>query len=143
MIEASWACRARGTQRLDDLPHLPSQPGARLVPLVQGVPCLDDWHILELGRQRSAAQPERLRARRARLLRHLSPRTERSDRELEFKLYASTGVGEYWIIDPQARRVEVYLLGTTGYGEAAVSGPGGRLKAQGFEFSMPVDALFA
>jgi Uma2 family endonuclease len=73
----------------------------------------------------------------------LSPRSERTDRELKFKLYASAGVREYWIVDSRARRVEVFMLGATGYGEATVSGPGSELRSHGFQFSTPVDALFA
>ena len=38
----------------------------------------------------------------------LSPSTRRLDRELKMALYQRTGVSEYWIVDPAARRVEKY-----------------------------------
>jgi Uma2 family endonuclease len=72
----------------------------------------------------------------------LSPRTERADREIKFKLYASAGVREYWIIDIRARRIEVFSLGPTGYGEARTFGPSSNVSSGIFEFSMPVDTLF-
>ena len=41
----------------------------------------------------------------------LSPSTAFQDRGLKRERYARFGVPEYWIIDPTARRVEVYHLG--------------------------------
>jgi Uma2 family endonuclease len=38
----------------------------------------------------------------------LSPGTQRRDRGVKLKLYDSQGVGEYWIVDPTARTVEVW-----------------------------------
>jgi Uma2 family endonuclease len=46
----------------------------------------------------------------------ISPRTEHSsgterlDRVEKFKEYARAGVSEYWLVDPKARAIEVYLL---------------------------------
>lgn len=40
----------------------------------------------------------------------LSLSTERNDRRLKRRDYAAHGVGEYWIIDPDARTVEQYTL---------------------------------
>jgi Uma2 family endonuclease len=105
----------------------------------------------------SVAQPDLLVVRTARrniisergiegapdlLIEILSPRTQRSDRETKFKLYASKGVAEYWIVDARARRIEVFALGPTGYGEAASFGPGGLACSGIFEFSVAVDGLF-
>ena len=38
----------------------------------------------------------------------LSPTTQRRDRGIKLKLYGSQGVAEYWIVDPDARAVEVW-----------------------------------
>ena len=40
----------------------------------------------------------------------LSPSTERNDRTIKLRDYARHGVGEYWIIDADARTVEQYTL---------------------------------
>lgn len=38
----------------------------------------------------------------------LSPTTEEVDREIKLPLYATAGVGHVWLVDPIARRIEVY-----------------------------------
>jgi Uma2 family endonuclease len=38
----------------------------------------------------------------------LSPSTERDDRQLKLPLYARSGVGFTWLVDPELRSVEVY-----------------------------------
>ncbi|MCS7351226.1 MAG: Uma2 family endonuclease [Anaerolineae bacterium] len=58
-----------------------------------------------------------------------SPSTARVDRMEKFQEYARAGVRKYWIVDPEARTVEVYvwqqgayvLRGRWGPGEAASS----------------------
>ncbi len=40
----------------------------------------------------------------------LSSSTERYDRGVKFEDYAAHGVGEYWIVDPDARAIEQHLL---------------------------------
>jgi len=40
-----------------------------------------------------------------------SPATEERDRHYKKTLYARHGVREYWIVDPEARTVEVFALG--------------------------------
>ncbi len=40
----------------------------------------------------------------------LSPSTEERDRGVKFEDYASHGVREYWIVDPDQRTIEQYLL---------------------------------
>ncbi len=40
----------------------------------------------------------------------LSPSTARRDRVVKFWAYERAGVPEYWIVDPHARLVEVYVL---------------------------------
>lgn len=48
----------------------------------------------------------------------LSASTARIDRATKFQLYARFGVPHYWIVDPEARTVEAYALGASGYGLA-------------------------
>lgn len=45
----------------------------------------------------------------------LSPTTTRRDRALKRRIYERFGVQEYWIVDPQAREIEVLTLTETGY----------------------------
>lgn len=40
----------------------------------------------------------------------LSPGTEKRDRGYKKELYETSGVREYWIVNPEAKSVEVYLL---------------------------------
>ena len=40
----------------------------------------------------------------------LSPSSQRHDRYTKFKLYQRAGVREYWLVDPDARSVQVFLL---------------------------------
>ncbi|MFQ5616599.1 MAG: Uma2 family endonuclease [Anaerolineales bacterium] len=40
----------------------------------------------------------------------LSPSNWLFDRRDKFQLYESTGVGEYWIVDYRARKVEIFVL---------------------------------
>jgi Uma2 family endonuclease len=40
----------------------------------------------------------------------LSPGSERTDRRDKFKQYAAGGVKNYWIVDPEQRTVEAYVL---------------------------------
>ena len=44
-----------------------------------------------------------------------SPATEDRDRHYKKTLYARHGVREYWIVDPEARKVEVFALGEKGF----------------------------
>ena len=45
----------------------------------------------------------------------LSPSTARYDRQQKFNLYVEAGVTEYWLIDPVARLVDVYVLRGAAY----------------------------
>lgn len=53
----------------------------------------------------------------------LSPSTQRHDRFTKFKLYQRAGVREYWLVDPDAKSAQVFLLedgrySAVDYGEA-------------------------
>ena len=45
------------------------------------------------------------------LIEILSPTTAHRDRGIKRKLYERQGVGQYWIVDPEARAVEVWTFG--------------------------------
>ena len=54
----------------------------------------------------------------------VSPSTTVIDRSTKRQLYARHGVPYYWIVDPEARTIEAYVLAEGGYQLAArVSGP--------------------
>lgn len=75
----------------------------------------------------------------------LSPSTENNDRTLKLQDYARHGVGEYWIVDADARTVEQFILPSGGdrYEPKAGSGEGGRLTSMVLAgFNVPVAAFF-
>lgn len=58
----------------------------------------------------------------------LSPSNQRHDRFVKFRLYQRAGVKEYWIVDPEAKHVQVYTLEEDGqYSSAMVYGAGDKL----------------
>jgi Uma2 family endonuclease len=57
----------------------------------------------------------------------LSESTERNDRGIKMLDYASHGVGEYWVVDPDRKTVEQYLLGSRN-----IYAPGQVLRENGF-----------
>ncbi|GAB7389226.1 Uma2 family endonuclease [Bacillaceae bacterium] len=52
----------------------------------------------------------------------LSPGTGKHDRWRKYKLYERAGVGEYWIVDPVMKTVEVFLLENGKYALRGVYG---------------------
>ncbi len=50
----------------------------------------------------------------------ISPSTAEKDRVFKRKLYAKYGVREYWIVDPDAKTIEVLTLGERGYERAGL-----------------------
>jgi Uma2 family endonuclease len=86
--------------------------------------------VLGTGNEREVVQPDLLFVEKTQ--RHLitaaeiqgapalvvevtSPGTEARDRGYKKVLYGRYGVREYWIVDPQAQTVEVYVLGEEGW----------------------------
>ena len=45
----------------------------------------------------------------------LSPSHPERDRIVKRALYARSGINEFWIVDPEAKAVEVFTLGGSGY----------------------------
>jgi Uma2 family endonuclease len=45
----------------------------------------------------------------------ISPSTQATDRGRKMQMFARFGVPEYWIVDPRARRIEVYRLDRVSY----------------------------
>jgi hypothetical protein len=50
----------------------------------------------------------------------LSPTNTRHDTIVKFRLYQRAGVKEYWIVDPYAKTVQVYILKNGKYGRGIV-----------------------
>ena len=73
----------------------------------------------------------------------LSPSTGARDRGYKQTLYAAHGVAEYWLVDPEAERVEVLTAGDQGLSPAGSYGRGEALASpllEGLEVS--IDGVF-
>lgn len=74
----------------------------------------------------------------------ISPSTRRTDRVDKFKEYARAGISEYWIVDPEARTFEVFVLQDGAYTLLVKAGPGEKARAQLLDdFAVAVDEVFA
>ena len=63
----------------------------------------------------------------------LSTSNQRHDRFVKFRLYQRAGVKEYWIVDPEAKHVQVYTLEEDGQYSSAI--------VYGAEDKLPVGVL--
>ncbi len=73
-----------------------------------------------------------------------SPSTARYDRTIKFEAYAREGVTEYWIVDPIAQTVAIFLNEADGYQERGVFHPGDIVTSGAFPtVQIPVDDVFA
>lgn len=73
----------------------------------------------------------------------LSPSTEARDRGVKFEDYARHGVGEYWIVDPEAETVELHRLGGNELYPPAPRQHDGDLASDVIPgFTIPVRAIF-
>ena len=52
----------------------------------------------------------------------LSPSTSKLDRTIKMRLYERSGVREYWVVDPERKRIEVLNLTDRGYLRAGIYG---------------------
>ena len=65
------------------------------------------------------------------------------DRIVKHHLYARNGVEEYWIVDPDAASVEVFVLSGGALVPHAWCAPGTQIRSPVFaDADLPVDALF-
>jgi Uma2 family endonuclease len=72
----------------------------------------------------------------------LSPSTEANDRGIKFLDYATHGVAEYWIIDPDIEVIEQYILQDEAY-ELRVKTDTGTVRSIVIGgFAVPVRAVF-
>jgi len=72
----------------------------------------------------------------------LSPSNKRYDRNRKRRLYASSGIPEYWILDPDANTLDQLVLGERDYVLDGVYEPGDRLRSAVFGFELDVAELF-
>ncbi len=72
----------------------------------------------------------------------LSPSTEANDRGIKFVDYATHGVTEYWIIDPDRKTVEQYILEGQTYNLQMKSQTGTLQSVAVPGFEIPVRAIF-
>ena len=73
----------------------------------------------------------------------LSPSTAHIDRGKKFQLYAQSGVLEYWIVDPEARTVELYVLRGGSYQLLGRHGAGETARSEVLSgFSVDLDEIF-
>ena len=74
----------------------------------------------------------------------LSPSTREIDLKEKPAEYSRAGVAEYWVVDPEARWIEVYVLSGTRYRRVGRFGAGQTASSRLLTgFSVAVDALFA
>lgn len=63
----------------------------------------------------------------------LSPSTQRCDRVVKFNLYRKAGVREYWIVDPDGKTAQSFILENGYYIPKEVGLPGEKMPVQIFE----------
>lgn len=72
----------------------------------------------------------------------LSPGNPTHDRRVKFELYAQVGVREYWMIDPDARTVEIYVLRGQAYAPLGSFGAGEQTYSEVLEgFAVDVEKI--
>jgi Uma2 family endonuclease len=72
----------------------------------------------------------------------LSKNTAEADRTTKLKLYARSGVGEYWIINPKGPSAVIYLRQEAGLDLISELGPGDSPASSLFpDFNLPLRTL--
>ena len=73
----------------------------------------------------------------------LSPSTAERDKTFKYALYAEHGVGEYWMVDTDAKAITVLLLGEGGFAVAGIYGEGQTLESPTLGgFALVIDDIF-
>jgi Uma2 family endonuclease len=73
----------------------------------------------------------------------LSPSTRGNDVFLKKAAYARAGIPEYWIVDPDLGRVEVFRLKEAGYDQGVLSDRAATLTSPSFpEVAIPLAPVF-
>ncbi len=72
----------------------------------------------------------------------LSPSTARRDRDQKYRAYESADVREYWMVEPDADFLEVYLLEDGKFHRLGVYGFGETFESPVLGIAVPVDSLF-
>lgn len=90
---------------------------------------LDDLNVPEpdvvwvAANSRCKVTPRRLEGAPDLIVEVLSPATARRDRGAKFALYEKHGVREYWLADPEAEYLEVYILKDGTFERQGIYGP--------------------
>jgi len=72
----------------------------------------------------------------------LSPSNPWHDRRTKYQLYARAGVREYWIVDPQERTVDIYVLRGRAFAPLGSFGPDENIRSEVLaDFSVPVGEI--
>ena len=74
----------------------------------------------------------------------ISPNTRRVDRGEKFLEYARAGISEYWLVDPEAQSIEVFVLQDDVYTLLVKAGPGEKARSQLLDgLKVGADEVFA
>jgi len=70
----------------------------------------------------------------------VSPGTKRVDSVIKLREYAEAGVPEYWLVDPEAGTIGLYVLAASAYEQRAVGRPGDSVRSVALDgFAVAVD----
>jgi len=73
-----------------------------------------------------------------------SASTRRTDRVEKFVEYARAGIAEYWLVEPEVKTIEVFILEAGAYVLLVKAGPGGKAQSKLLEgFEVEVNKVFA
>jgi Uma2 family endonuclease len=72
----------------------------------------------------------------------LSPSTEYHDRGVKFQIYQAIGVREYWLVNVDAKFIEVYTLQDGAFGKVGVFGKSDQFDSAALKVTVKVAPLF-